>query len=53
MAVRHRWLGLDYSAAISYRLGFIVLSRLGGVYLVGIHDAFWAEGGKPAPSQEG
>ena len=41
MVVRPGWLGHDYWAAISYRLGFIALSRLGGVYFVGTHDAFW------------
>ena len=36
-----RWLGHDYWAAISNRLGFIALSRFGGVHLVGTHDEFW------------
>jgi len=40
VVVRHHWLGDDYWAAISYRLGFIALSRFGGAYFVGTHDAF-------------
>jgi len=38
--VTHYWLGDDYWAAISYRLGFIALSRFGGVYFVGTYDVF-------------
>ena len=51
--VRHHWLGHDYWAAISCRLGFIALSRLGGVYLFATHDAFRAEDRKPVPSSAG
>ena len=51
--MRHRWLGLDYSAAISCRLGFFTLFKFGGVYLAGTHDASWAENGKRVPSYEG
>ena len=40
VVVRHRRLVHDYWAAILYRLGFIALSRFGGVYFVGTHDAF-------------
>jgi len=40
VGVRHHRLGDDYWAAISYRLGFIVLSRFGGVYFVGTYDVF-------------
>ena len=53
MVVRHRRLGLDYWAAILYRLGFISLSRFGGEYLDGTQDAFRAEEGKLVPSHEG
>ena len=51
MVARHRRLSLDYSAVISY-LGFIALSRFGGVYSVGTHEAFGAEDRKPVPSHE-
>ena len=40
---RHRWLGLNDSVAISYLLGFFLLFRSGGVYLVGTHDGLWDE----------
>ena len=53
VVVTHHWLGVDYWAAISYRPGLIALSRLGGVYSVGAHDAFWVEDRKPVPSQDG
>ena len=40
VVVRHHRLGDDYWAAISYWLGPIALSSIGGVYFVEIHDAF-------------
>ena len=40
VVMRHHRLVHDYWAAISYRLGFIALSRFGGVYFVGTHDGF-------------
>ena len=40
VVVRHHRLVHDYWVVVSYRLGFIVLSRFGGVYFVGTHDAF-------------
>ena len=40
VAVRHHRLVHDYWAAISYRLGFIALSKFSGVYFVGTHDGF-------------
>lgn len=43
MVVRHRRLALDYSGDISYRLGFFLLLKFGGVYSVRIHDGLWAE----------
>jgi len=36
---------IGYWAAISYWLAFIALSRLGGVYFVGTHDAFGLKAG--------
>jgi len=45
VVVRHTWLVLDYTAAISYRLGFIALSRVGGVYWAESHHALWADDG--------
>ena len=53
MVVRHSLLGLDYSATISYRLGFFTLFKFGGVYLAGTHDALSAEYEKQVPSHEG
>lgn len=53
VVVRHHRLGHDYWTAVSYRLGFIALSGLGGVYSAGTHDAFWVEHRKPVPSQDG
>ena len=40
--VRHRWLGLNYLAASSYRLGLFTLFKFAGVYLAGTRDALWA-----------
>ena len=40
--VRHRWLGLNYLAASSYRRGLFTLFKFGGVYLAGTRDALWA-----------
>jgi len=40
VVMRHHRLGDNYWAAISYQLGLIALSRFGGVYFVGTHDAF-------------
>ena len=45
VVVRHTWLVLDYTAAISCRLGFIALSRFGGVYWAESHYALWADDG--------
>ena len=39
VVVRHHRLVHDCWAAVSYRLGFIALSRFGGVYFVGTLDA--------------
>lgn len=47
------WLGLDYSTAISYWLGFFTLLQFGGIYLAGTHDALSAEDEKQVPSHEG
>ena len=52
MVVRQLWLGLDYSAAISYRPGIFLLFKFGGVYLCGTHNAFWAEEGKQVSSHK-
>ena len=38
-------MALDYKAAISYRLGFFALSRLGGVYWAETHHVLWADNG--------
>jgi len=40
VVLRHHWLGDNYWAAISYRLGLIVLSSFGRRYFVGTYDAF-------------
>jgi len=40
VVLRHHWLGDNYWAAISYRLGLIMLSSFGGVYFVGTYNAF-------------
>ena len=40
VVVRHHRLGGDYWAAIWYQIGFIALSRFGGVYLRRTDDAF-------------
>ena len=45
MVVRRTWFVLDYAAAVSYRLGFFALSRLGGVYRAESHHAVWADDG--------
>ena len=44
MVARHIWLVLDYTAAISYRLGFFALSRFAGVYWAKTHHVLWADG---------
>lgn len=49
---RQLWLDLDYSPAISYRLGAFVLFKFGGVYCGGSYDALWAENGQVS-SHEG
>lgn len=46
------WLGLDYSAAISYWLGRFLLFKFGGVYLCGTHHVLRAEQGKQVSSHE-
>ena len=42
LVVRHRWLGLTYLAASSYRRGLFTFFKFGGVYLAGTRDALWA-----------
>ena len=53
VVVRHSWLVLDYTAAISYRLGFFALSKFGGVYTAETHHVLWADEGKQVLSYEG
>lgn len=53
VVMRHHRLGPDYWAAISYQLGFFLFFKFGGGYLVGTHDALWAEESKQIPSHEG
>ena len=55
VVVRHHRLGHDYWAAISYRLGFIALSRFGGVTytLLELMMRSGAEDRKPVPPHDG
>jgi len=52
IVVRHGWLVLDYTAAISYWLGFFALCRFGGVYWAETHHALWADDWKQVLSHE-
>ena len=47
------WLGLCYSAAISYRLGIFILLKLGGVYCCQSYDALGAENQKRVSAHRG
>lgn len=52
MAMRYGWLGLDYLAAICYRLGLFTLFKCLGVYLGGTQNGLCAEKGKQVLSHE-
>ena len=49
VGLRHRPLGLVYSAAISYRLSFFLLFKFRGVCSLGTHNALWARDRKQVP----
>jgi len=53
VAVGELWLGLGYSAAISYLLGIFVLLKLGGVYSSGSYDGLGAENQRQVSSHGG
>jgi len=53
IAVGQHWLGLGYSATISYWLGIFILLKLGGVSGCELYDAWRAENQKQGSSHEG
>ena len=53
VVVRHGWLILGYTGAISYPLGLFALSMFGGVYSAETHHAVWADDGKQVLSHKG